>query len=188
MPPREAVSAVPGSASVLFRDIQISVPHIRAKGKPRDRTGSTFYSWLCLIISKRCNDRTFCGAAHRAMISPVWGDRFVRSFDPTFEPKEIRRLEVIPALAYDARSLTRIGGSSPSRLPLERRLGGGAAVWVAAAAGLYLAAAGSRRRPGTAVGRGAGVRAGYRRRERTGVICQRRSDSPQNRRLNFPQV
>jgi len=29
------------------------------------------------------------------MISPVWGDRFVRSFDPTFEPKEIRRLEVI---------------------------------------------------------------------------------------------
>ena len=32
------------------------------------------------------------------MISPVLGDRFVRSFDPTFEPKEmvgIRRLEVI---------------------------------------------------------------------------------------------
>src|SRR5690348_11954810 len=29
------------------------------------------------------------------MISPVWGDRFVRSFDPTFERKEIRRLEVI---------------------------------------------------------------------------------------------
>src|SRR5215472_1137045 len=29
------------------------------------------------------------------MISPVWGDEFVRSFDPTFEPKEIRRLEVI---------------------------------------------------------------------------------------------
>ena len=29
------------------------------------------------------------------MISPVWGDRFVHSFDPTFEPKEIRRLEVI---------------------------------------------------------------------------------------------
>jgi transposase len=29
------------------------------------------------------------------MICPVWGDRFVRSFDPTFEPKEIRRLEVI---------------------------------------------------------------------------------------------
>jgi transposase len=31
-------------------------------------------------------------------ISPVLGDRFVRSFDPTFEPKEmvgIRRLEVI---------------------------------------------------------------------------------------------
>jgi transposase len=32
------------------------------------------------------------------MISPVWGDRFVRSFDPTFEPKSVigvRRLEVI---------------------------------------------------------------------------------------------
>jgi transposase len=29
------------------------------------------------------------------MISPVWGDRFVRSFGPTFEPREIRRLEVI---------------------------------------------------------------------------------------------
>src|SRR5205085_10823260 len=29
------------------------------------------------------------------MISRVWGDRFVRSFDPTFERKEIRRLEVI---------------------------------------------------------------------------------------------
>jgi transposase len=29
------------------------------------------------------------------MISPVWGDRFVRSFDPTFERKEIGRLEVI---------------------------------------------------------------------------------------------
>jgi transposase len=32
------------------------------------------------------------------MISPVLGDRFVRSFDPTFEPKEVvgvRRLEVI---------------------------------------------------------------------------------------------
>jgi transposase len=29
------------------------------------------------------------------MISPVWGGQFVRSFDPAFEPKEIRRLEVI---------------------------------------------------------------------------------------------
>jgi transposase len=29
------------------------------------------------------------------MISPVWGDRLVRSFDPTFERKEIRRLGVI---------------------------------------------------------------------------------------------
>src|SRR5215472_14827915 len=29
------------------------------------------------------------------MISPVWGDQFVRSFDPAFEPKQIRRLEVI---------------------------------------------------------------------------------------------
>src|ERR1700758_3515615 len=32
------------------------------------------------------------------MISPVWGDRFVHSFDPTFEPKEIRRLEVITGI------------------------------------------------------------------------------------------
>jgi transposase len=29
------------------------------------------------------------------MIGPVWEDRFLRSFDRTFEPKEIRRLEVI---------------------------------------------------------------------------------------------
>jgi transposase len=32
------------------------------------------------------------------MISPVRGDRFVRSFDPAFEPKEIRRLEVITGI------------------------------------------------------------------------------------------
>jgi transposase len=32
------------------------------------------------------------------MISPVWGDRYVRSFDPTCERKEIRRLEVITGI------------------------------------------------------------------------------------------
>ncbi len=32
------------------------------------------------------------------MISQVGGDRFVRNFDPTFEPKEIRRLEVITGI------------------------------------------------------------------------------------------
>ena len=35
------------------------------------------------------------------MIFPVWGDRFVRSFDPTFEPNSsvgVRRLEVITGI------------------------------------------------------------------------------------------
>jgi hypothetical protein len=45
----------------------------------------------------------------------------VRSFDPIIEPKEIRRLEVFTGVADDARGRTRTrGGSSPSRLPLER--------------------------------------------------------------------
>jgi hypothetical protein len=36
---------------------------------------------------KRCGDRTFSEAAWRTTISAVLGDRFVRNFDPTFEPK-----------------------------------------------------------------------------------------------------
>ena len=38
------------------------------------------------------------GAARRTTISTLLGDRFVRNFDPTFEPKGmvgVRRLEVI---------------------------------------------------------------------------------------------
>jgi transposase-like protein len=93
----------------------------------------------------------------------------VRSFDPTFEPKEmvgIRRLEVITGVGgrrtWSDEDKGRIVAAS---FAAAANVSAVARQYGLTAAGLCLATAGSRRHPGAAVGRGAGVRAGYCRAE-----------------------
>jgi transposase len=61
-------------------------------------TDMAFEEEAMLLHRKRCADRTVLRSGLRSDDLPVLGDRFLRSFDPTFEPNGVigvRRLEVI---------------------------------------------------------------------------------------------